>query len=101
MGSHAGDCLIKEKVGRSEKRKTVEDRITKQHSRALFALRMQALIMFDVPFSHYLVCSSVGRVKSSAKDQRSKTLKRGRQLSSPAGLRWADSASRLVLCECV
>ena len=53
MGSHARDCLIKERDGRSKKEK---DRITKLHFQALFALRMQTLIMFDVPFSHYLVC---------------------------------------------
>lgn len=100
MGSHASDCLIKEKNGRSKKKKTVEDRSTKLHSRALFALRMQALIMFDVPFSHYLVCSSVVRVKSSAKDQHGKTLKRGRQHNSAACIRWADSASCLLRSEC-
>ena len=52
------------------KKKTLEDGSTKLNSRVLFALRMQALIMFDVPFSHYLVCPSVMQVKSSAEDQR-------------------------------
>lgn len=49
-------CLIKEKKkGRSRQELL---------SRALFALRMLALIMFDVPFSHYPVCSSAVGVKS-------------------------------------
>lgn len=88
MGSHARDCLIKEKRGEvKEEEKTVEDGSTKLNSRALFALRMQALIMFDVPFSHYLVCSSIVQVKSSAKDQHSKTLKRGHQHNSAASIR--------------
>lgn len=85
--------------GQRGKKKTVEDRSTKLHSQALFALRMQALIMFDVPFSHYLVCWSVVGVKSSAKDQHSKTLKRGCQRSSAVSIRWADSASCLLHSE--
>lgn len=57
---------------------------------------MQALIMFDVPFSHYLVCSSVVGVKSSAKDQHGETLKRDCQHKSAVSARWADSASCLL-----
>lgn len=74
-------------MGGQRRKNTVEDGSTKLHSQALFALRMQALIMFDVPFSHYLVCSSVLRVKSSAKDQHGKTLKRGCQHNSAASIR--------------
>lgn len=60
-----GGCLIKEtERGGQSRKKTVEDGSTKLHSGALFALRTQALIMFDVPFSHYLVCSSVVRTRS-------------------------------------
>lgn len=78
MCDHVGVCMWKtERCSHARERRGGQRRrknTTKQHSRALFALRMQALIMFDVPFSHYLVCSSVVQVKSSAKDQHSKNL---------------------------
>ena len=83
MGSHARDCLIKEKKVRSKKKKKQE----KTGSQSSFLRQClhsgcRLLIMFGVLFSHYLVCSSVVQVKSSAKDQHSKTLKRGCQHNS-------------------
>lgn len=102
MGAQSVFVSAKDRGSRARKTREVKEGkniLTKQHSRALFALRMQDLIMFDVPFSHYLVCSSVVQVKSSAKDQHSKTLKPGCQHISVATNRCAGGASCLLQCD--
>lgn len=71
-------------------------RSTKLHSQPRFALMMLALIMFDVPFSHYLVYSSVVGIKRERSTRR--ILERRRKHNSAGSI--GGAASCLPLSEC-